>query len=1067
MELFRSPLRSLVIAAVVAAGAWAAVTLRLETELLPLLPPELPGVQGLAAYERGFASDREVIVVADAAGLDLARRGPVMAAARERLARVPGVESVAAPGFAGLGDLAEVLGWVWWNLPPETFDRLAAALEPDRVRARLESLPDAMQGALDPEELARLRLDPLGLLAAAGAGAGGGAWPGRMTADAVPGAWVVRFRDPVVTFDECQAAVDGVRAALDAAVPGASERAALLITGRPAITAEISAQMQRDMMLMIGVALALVTGAFWLFYRTLRPLGWVLFFQMLSVLAAALVARVAFGELNVISMGFASILMGVSLDYCILAYHHFASPERADAAAWRGLRRGIWFSAVTTAASFLVLAFSSFPGLRQLAALVATGLLTTALWATWFLPVVFGASCPAAPRRMTDWSERAAAWLERRRGWLLLGTGAVLAAAAWLAPWRNAAAFYTGDLAQFRPDSSEAWRGQALLAAGDPDWRDAIEIVRAPDGDAARAVSTDLAKRAGAADNAWSALLPSERHASVNASRWAAGSADRVAAAFEAAGLDGSWSATTVGAVRALDRLASGGPPPAALGALWRRDATGITALVRVSGAADHPPEAPGALPVSWVTLKEQVASAAWSDMKRLGLWMLAAIVVLCAVAQRSPGLVLLNLAALAVSLSLLAVLLRATQTVMSPLALLCVPLLIGLVIDYSLHVLMGLERERGDLRSTYRHLAPPILLTGLASCIGFGAPMLTSQPALRNFGLVMDLGIVAAVAVGLGLLPAWHAVARGGDYTRDVFYKVFYRPGGFAWAVGVAAVLGRRGAHGLARLFGLGYVLTHPAARRVIRDNLRLLDPGRGGPADQLRLYVNQSINFAEYGVLTRRDDDYCLQLAKHRRGLEFLQRAQASGKGCLLVTGHLGFFELGGLVISRMGFPLTALTLPEPTPELTKWRADFRGRWGVGTIEVGTGPFASVEIVRELRAGKFIAMLADRPFDDNWVEVDLPHGRTRFASAPVLLSLMAGCPIIPVATLREPDGTYRIEAYDYLEPKWLPVGRDETIRHFTRELAARLVPVIARYADQWYQFVPAAVPDRHDGPG
>ncbi|MGH8574865.1 MAG: hypothetical protein ACREX8_20210, partial [Gammaproteobacteria bacterium] len=47
-----------------------------------------------------------------------------------------------------------------------------------------------------------------------------------------------------------------------------------------------------------------------------------------------------------------------------------------------------------------------------------------------------------------------------------------------------------------------------------------------------------------------------------------------------------------------------------------------------------------------------------------------------------------------------------------------------------------------------------PILLTGLASCIGFGAPMLTSQPALQNFGLAMDLGIIAAVTACLFLLP-------------------------------------------------------------------------------------------------------------------------------------------------------------------------------------------------------------------------------------------------------------------------------------------------------------------------
>ena len=52
---------------------------------------------------------------------------------------------------------------------------------------------------------------------------------------------------------------------------------------------------------------------------------------------------------------------------------------------------------------------------------------------------------------------------------------------------------------------------------------------------------------------------------------------------------------------------------------------------------------------------------------------------------------------------------------------------------------------------------AAPVLLTGLSSCIGFGAPMLTRQPALRNFGIVMDLGILAAVATCLVVLPLLH----------------------------------------------------------------------------------------------------------------------------------------------------------------------------------------------------------------------------------------------------------------------------------------------------------------------
>jgi predicted RND superfamily exporter protein len=140
---------------------------------------------------------------------------------------------------------------------------------------------------------------------------------------------------------------------------------------------------------------------------------------------------------------------------------------------------------------------------------------------------------------------------------------------------------------------------------------------------------------------------------------------------------------------------------------------------------------------------------------------MLAAIVVLCAVAQRSPVLLGLNLLALALAFCLFLGLLLITGAALTPLSLISIPLLIGLAIDYSLHILMGLEHERGDLLKTYDHLAAPVLLTGLSASIGFGVPMLTSQPALQNFGLVMDLGVVSSVVACLVFLPCVYRLCR------------------------------------------------------------------------------------------------------------------------------------------------------------------------------------------------------------------------------------------------------------------------------------------------------------------
>lgn len=259
-----------------------------------------------------------------------------------------------------------------------------------------------------------------------------------------------------------------------------------------------------------------------------------------------------------------------------------------------------------------------------------------------------------------------------------------------------------------------------------------------------------------------------------------------------------------------------------------------------------------------------------------------------------------------------------------------------------------------------------------------------------------------------------------------------------------------------ISRAIGLGYALTHPSTVRVVRRNMAMLDPRRAGFARACRLFTNQAENFSAYGRLAREEPGAVLDLIGETRGFEHLERAKSEGRGCMLVTGHLGFFELGGLVLAQMGFPMTALTLPEPGSGLTEWRADFRARWGVRTIVIGNESFAVLDAVRALQAGSFVASLADRPYDGNGLDILLPHGRMKFATGPVLLALLADCPIVPVAILREPRGTYLMDARGYIKPGWLPEGREATLRHYTEMVAASLVPVFEEWSDQWFQFSP-----------
>ena len=120
-----------------------------------------------------------------------------------------------------------------------------------------------------------------------------------------------------------------------------------------------------------------------------------------------------------------------------------------------------------------------------------------------------------------------------------------------------------------------------------------------------------------------------------------------------------------------------------------------------------------------------------------------------------------------------------------------------------------------------------------------------------------------------------------------------------------------------------------------------------------------------ADYFYSTSDDGRWAKRLLGDWSGWEHIQAARAAGRGIILVTGHLGHWELGGLLLAQRGVPLTIVTLEEPSTGLTRWRDEVRRRAGIKTIAVGPGrEFAFVEMIKVLERGECVAMLVDRPY-------------------------------------------------------------------------------------------------------
>jgi hypothetical protein len=141
--------------AVLALGMWSAFTTRFQTELIPLFPPDLPSVRALRALEANLAENEIFIVPANGVVPSPARLEIVA----DRLRQQPEV-SRAEISTAPPVDAARLVAARLASLPAGRFLEFERLLsDPAAMSARLDETQADFLGALNPELLARRRID--------------------------------------------------------------------------------------------------------------------------------------------------------------------------------------------------------------------------------------------------------------------------------------------------------------------------------------------------------------------------------------------------------------------------------------------------------------------------------------------------------------------------------------------------------------------------------------------------------------------------------------------------------------------------------------------------------------------------------------------------------------------------------------------------------------------------------------------------------------------------------------------------------------------------------------------
>jgi len=244
----------------------------------------------------------------------------------------------------------------------------------------------------------------------------------------------------------------------------------------------------------------------------------------------------------------------------------------------------------------------------------------------------------------------------------------------------------------------------------------------------------------------------------------------------------------------------------------------------------------------------------------------------------------------------------------------------------------------------------------------------------------------------------------------------------------------------------------TNPEPARNLRENLRSAFPGWSGREVEdvsKRIFRNFARNLVDYGRFNTITDEALDRLLPSAQRLHFLEESFSKGRGVILVTGHIGNWELGALFFARHGFKINVVTIPEGRERIDSIRGEYRMRQDIRTIVVDGSPFSSLEMVAALRRGEIVAMLVDRWEGADGVPAKFFGADRRFPRGPFVLSRATGAPIIPAFIVR--DGSVYRGVVD--PPFSMEESGDEP---GARRLSESLERMIRIYPDQWYNFAP-----------
>ncbi len=239
---------------------------------------------------------------------------------------------------------------------------------------------------------------------------------------------------------------------------------------------------------------------------------------------------------------------------------------------------------------------------------------------------------------------------------------------------------------------------------------------------------------------------------------------------------------------------------------------------------------------------------------------------------------------------------------------------------------------------------------------------------------------------------------------------------------------------------------------RRFVKENLRIILPDK--PLKEIyRIRREMARNFAKYLVdFFRFEKIDAAYIKKNVRveNIHYFGLAQSRGKGVIILTAHMGNWELGGVVFALSGYPFWAVAMKHKHKMVDDFFNTQRESKGMKVIPLGKAVRKCLSLLKE---NKTIALLGDRDFTERGIVLDFFGRKALFPEGPAAFALQTGASIVPVFLLRNKDDSFTFKIEPPIE--FIPSGdKKRDLPELMLKYKAIIEGYIRKYPEQWYMF-------------